>query len=750
MIFEVNMIGSNNSSWWVDIGATRHVCADKYIFHSFRAVDNGEKLYMGNSATANIKGEGDVILKLTSEIGSSSRLYDEVIQDKRQQDDNDLQDKSQNQPKEEEEPSYNQNYDDNYYPHESPSFPCCDYYGGSHETYQCQPDNQNINFSGSDQIQTPQYSDVNPPSPEIKYDQSTTTDCPIFLNGDDGHFVQDKESLENPFSEIAVSKPDNESEPEATTDTELLSTEDIQPLAVQEPSQDSDICQLIREDCCISICEEQKQNMEKAMLDLVKSCHHKEFLCMYDNVEDLIEGALDTKLLLINSIKSQRPDKKEQEVKNVEEQLAERSNHAEKSLQNFRVIHKNSISLNSSQISSVHVVAPILSTKEPEHSLSMGYEHLSITPETESDEVMESNAKNLLPIPSEYEVTSEIKNDMPANDDSSQVFITFSNPIFNDDDDLDSSDNESLPEEDVPAEEFKVYSNSLFDNEEINSDKLDPHCFNVESDFVESLLNRETFIDSSSTFDFLLKEFTGELAHINLVLPKVEKADFDFEEDIHFIENLLYDNSSPRPLEDLNAEIADTIIESLPSSSIRVQDNDASEEIDLVTDTDELLPPPFENDNEEEESEASDNLSIPHSFSESPNAKPDQESTNDISNDSTNDPLLEEANVFLASDNSIPPGVKHHGNDSKRDIHFLEALLIDVFIPFSVSESFDFEDDLSIPRPLPKPPDEETNSEVISTVMENIDEPNKDEYFDPGGEIFVSTKDEDVDCFPFI
>ncbi|GJZ02650.1 hypothetical protein Tco_0520611 [Tanacetum coccineum] len=67
MIFEVNMVGSINSDWWVDIGATRHVCTNKSMFHSFRAVDNGEKLYMGNSATADIKDEGDVILKMTSE-----------------------------------------------------------------------------------------------------------------------------------------------------------------------------------------------------------------------------------------------------------------------------------------------------------------------------------------------------------------------------------------------------------------------------------------------------------------------------------------------------------------------------------------------------------------------------------------------------------------------------------------------------------------------------------------------------------
>nr|GEZ02054.1 hypothetical protein [Tanacetum cinerariifolium] len=255
-----------------------------------------------------------------------------------------------------------------------------------------------------------------------------------------------------------------------------------------------------------------------------------------------------------------------------------------------------------------------------------------------------------------------------------------------DNDDLDSRDDKSLPDEDVPAEEFKIYSNPLFDEDEINSDKLDPHCFNVESDFVESLLNQ------------------------------IPKADFNFKEDIHFIENLLYDNSSPRPPEDLNAKIADIIIESLPSSSIPVHDNDAREEIDL-----------------------------------SPNAEPDQESMNDISNDSTNDPFMKEFNLFLATDHWIPPGIENY-YDTERDIHFLKALLIDDFIPFSENESSNFEDVPSIPRPPPEPPDDEYDLEpkVILAVMHNIDEPNKDESFKPGGEIFVSTNNEYVDCFPFI
>nr|GFB29706.1 hypothetical protein [Tanacetum cinerariifolium] len=150
-----------------------------------------------------------------------------------------------------------------------------------------------------------------------EYNQSTSTDRPIFLNDNEDHPVQNKESPENSFEETVVSKTN------------------------QEPSQDSDIHQLI-EECSVEVPE------------------------------------------------------------------------------------------------------------EPEHLFSMGYEHFSITPETKSDEVTESNAENLLPIPSQCEVTleDEIECDMPAKDDCSLVFTTFSNPLFKDNDDLDSSDDESLPDED--------------------------------------------------------------------------------------------------------------------------------------------------------------------------------------------------------------------------------------------------------------------------------------------------------------
>nr|GEX53623.1 hypothetical protein [Tanacetum cinerariifolium] len=296
--------------------------------------------------------------------------------------------------------------------------------------------------------------------------------------------------------------------------------------------------------------------------------------------------------------------------------------------------------------------------KKSTQSKSKSKMELSITPETESDEVTESNAENLLPIPSKCEVTleDEIMYDMPANDNCSPVFTTFSNLLFKDNDDLDSSNDESLPDEDDSAEEFKFYSNPLFDEDEINSDKLDPHCFNVESDFVESLLNRDTFIDFSSKFDF-----SGELASIK---PEILKSDFDFEEEIRLIENLLYDNSFPRPPEELNAEIADTIIESIPLFPIPVQDG--------------------------------------------------------------------EADLFL-SNNSIPSGIENVVDDPEGDVRFLEELLINDFILSHESFDSNFEDNPSISRPPPEPPDVESFFDLkpdVSPLLLSAE--SEDTIFDPG------------------
>nr|GEV22742.1 reverse transcriptase domain-containing protein [Tanacetum cinerariifolium] len=174
-------------------------------------------------------------------------------------------------------------------------------------------------------------------------------------------------------------------------------------------------------------------------------------------------------------------------------------------------------------------------------------------------EVAESDTKNLIPIGSEY-----IE---PIKDDSS-VFTTF--------------------------------SNLLFDDDKINSDELNSH---VESNFVESTSNHDTVkIDN-------LDEFFRPLIPIHIV--KEERIRREHADYINRIEMLFTINPRPTVNDNMN-------VESNPSLLIPVQDNDSQrEEIDIVTSTDDVLPPGVENDDSDGEVDAVDDLRVDNSISNS-------------------------------------------------------------------------------------------------------------------------------------
>ncbi|KAF3641596.1 hypothetical protein FXO38_21557 [Capsicum annuum] len=65
MFLECNLTG-NSREWWMDYGATRHVCANKELFSSFASAQVEEMIYMANSATTKIEGTGKLCLKMTS------------------------------------------------------------------------------------------------------------------------------------------------------------------------------------------------------------------------------------------------------------------------------------------------------------------------------------------------------------------------------------------------------------------------------------------------------------------------------------------------------------------------------------------------------------------------------------------------------------------------------------------------------------------------------------------------------------
>ncbi|KAK0587805.1 hypothetical protein LWI29_029164 [Acer saccharum] len=65
MISEINAL-EDDTAWWIDSGATRHVCKDRSLFTTYENVDDRNILYMGNSSTATIEGKGNVRIEFTS------------------------------------------------------------------------------------------------------------------------------------------------------------------------------------------------------------------------------------------------------------------------------------------------------------------------------------------------------------------------------------------------------------------------------------------------------------------------------------------------------------------------------------------------------------------------------------------------------------------------------------------------------------------------------------------------------------
>nr|GEV76754.1 reverse transcriptase domain-containing protein [Tanacetum cinerariifolium] len=198
----------------------------------------------------------------------------------------------------------------------------------------------------------------------------------------------------------------------------------------------------------------------------------------------------------------------------------------------------------------------------------------------------------------------------PVKDDSS-AFTTSTNLLFNDKDDV------TIHDEDVPIEESKVYSNLLFDNDEINSDELEPH---VESTFVESPSNHDTLVDSSQNFDHI-DEFFGPLMPIHIA--EEQRIRREHAEYISRMEMLFTINPRPHPMVNAN-----TNVKSIPSSLIPIQDNDSQrEEIDIVTNTD-VLPLGFENnDDSDGEIDAVDDVRVDNSISNSENELSDSEAS---------------------------------------------------------------------------------------------------------------------------
>nr|GEY69903.1 hypothetical protein [Tanacetum cinerariifolium] len=97
---------------------------------------------------------------------------------------------------------------------------------------------------------------------------------------------------------------------------------------------------------------------------------------------------------------------------------------------------------------------------DPKDSLIIRKKDLSTIPKKESNEFIKFSVEDLVPILSEYI--------LPSCDYFSPIDVpeekarTFSNPLFNSNDDFTSNDDESLSDKDILKDNVKIYSNHIF------------------------------------------------------------------------------------------------------------------------------------------------------------------------------------------------------------------------------------------------------------------------------------------------
>ncbi|GJX26968.1 hypothetical protein Tco_0233264 [Tanacetum coccineum] len=347
----------------------------------------------------------------------------------------------------EQESCYNQNFSDNYYPPNSLSFPqqylCCENCGGPHESFQCQPMNQNhfehnSNYSGFDQ--PPQYS-INH---QEDLNQQWISDV---------HVRWDK--IEESQNEL------------------LKMMQSFCEMVIQQ-KQAANIDQSPPQEMSIQDMEDLKQHYLDEMQSISNQIQIKDYRNEKIDIRyrreceimiDELTGKFNGMSIKIN---------KKKELRQLE-QAANLSTYTTEPSWRFNSFYddddyeESTIPLNEiiSQIPPSIAITPVLPTLEPEDSLIIGDEDLSTIPEKESDEITKSSVEDLVPIPSDSEDTSESdsKCDLPPCNDfypiivSKEKFMTLSNPLFDSNEDFTFSDDESLSDEDVLKDNVKFYSN---------------------------------------------------------------------------------------------------------------------------------------------------------------------------------------------------------------------------------------------------------------------------------------------------
>ncbi|GJV01701.1 hypothetical protein Tco_1335270 [Tanacetum coccineum] len=155
----------------------------------------------------------------------------------------------------------------------------------------------------------------------------------------------------------------------------------------------------------------------------------------------------------------------------------------------------------------VITITPVLSTEEPDNSLSMGDEHLDTILATDSDKVIKSSVENIVQIPSESEGIPDKMCDVPFRDNS---------PPLN-----------------ISKDQFEDFSDSNDDSTSINDDSFSiddidyveaspPDSELVSLEVVEIVIPEVGEIDTDILLTIKDDILCEKLLNVNLLIAKVE------------------------------------------------------------------------------------------------------------------------------------------------------------------------------------------------------------------------------------
>nr|GEX93727.1 hypothetical protein [Tanacetum cinerariifolium] len=190
-------------------------------------------------------------------------------------------------------------------------------------------------------------------------------------------------------------------------------------------------------------------------------------------------------------------------------------------------------------------ITPVLSTEEPDNSLSMGDEHLDTIPVTKSDEVIKSRVEDLVPIPSESEGIPDIMCDvLLVNNPTPLEAKDHFEIVINSNDDYSFSDDDYLYYENIEYVEASPHDSEFVylevekivipEDEEIEDDNLREKLLKVNLLIAKIKALKDNPTPSS---EFLTKSpsthpksFLKETNTFYNSLPEFENFCFDLEE----------------------------------------------------------------------------------------------------------------------------------------------------------------------------------------------------------------------------